>query len=362
MKIHFIIYPHGPSFRSGYQHQIVALAEGLTELGHSISGSENYWQISAAEPNFLIKKVNSSDLNEFDVVCFPSTHYDYQREGLLPKQLFSPNRNFTTIFIDDSDGFLTPGYMRQIREVDIVLKSHYNIFQDNPANFIPWAFGLSNRICEHAAQIAFWSRNKHILSNSRVNHGLRKSFEEIADEYFYPIYTKNNKTDSLSDSPTSDNDQLMWRQTGRRHYPSYFKRLGESLCCNAVGGYQVMRYVGGGKSIVNRISRRLDLRLQFLPSYVVQFDSWRFWESLISGCCTLHVDLEKYGCRLPVMPINGEHYLGLDLSCPEKTVAILDDYERLEKISSCGHEWSLRHYSPRATAMRLLSILIKMSS
>lgn len=360
MKIHFICYPQGPAESAGYQHEIVSLAEGLTELGASVSGSENYWRNSIEEGDYLIRKSSDIDLDQYQVVVFHSTFHDYRSENLLPKQLFSSDRKFKSVFIDSSDGFSTPGYRPEFNEIDLVLKSHFNRFLKHPKNFVPWAFGLTERMRKYSAPIVFDEREKRILANFRVKHPLRNKVEEIATKYYSSIFEKNEKIDPFDHDDLSDIDRLFWEQSGRRHYPSYYSRLGKSLLCNAVGGYLTKKtYVR--RDLFFRVISKFDRKLGILPHDIIyQFDSWRFWESLISGCCTIHIDLKKYGCVLPEMPINGEHYLGIDLSKPQSILPILRDLDRLKDISNNGMAWAEKHYAPKPTAKRFLDLIAEL--
>jgi hypothetical protein len=92
MNVYFYCYPHGPADRAGYEHEIVALAEGLIELGHTPKGNVNYWLKSTKQDDYLIKQYEPKDLNEFDVIVFSSVIYDYQRQDILPQNIFDANR------------------------------------------------------------------------------------------------------------------------------------------------------------------------------------------------------------------------------------------------------------------------------
>ncbi len=88
---------------------------------------------------------------------------------------------------------------------------------------------------------------------------------------------------------------------------------------------------------------------------IIQFDSWRFWESLAAGCLTFHFDFEKYGMTLPVMPENRVHYIGVDLNNIDETIGFIEQNpDRLAEIAANGRKWALEHYSPRPTAQRFL--------
>jgi hypothetical protein len=82
------------------------------------------------------------------------------------------------------------------------------------------------------------------------------------------------------------------------------------------------------------------------------------WESWALGCIPIHLDLEKYGFRLPVMPTNWEHYIGLDLANLEEEVErILSlSEDKLNEMSENGRNWAWKYYSPTAVAERVLSI------
>ncbi len=99
-------------------------------------------------------------------------------------------------------------------------------------------------------------------------------------------------------------------------------------------------------------------KLRLKTGTVIQFDSWRFWESLLAGCVTLHVDLEKYGAVFPVMPENWKHYIGIDLDDIEGSlVRIKENLPRFSEISRAGREWALANYNPKIVAERFLEII-----
>ncbi|WP_347237749.1 glycosyltransferase [Sphaerospermopsis sp. FACHB-1194] len=93
-------------------------------------------------------------------------------------------------------------------------------------------------------------------------------------------------------------------------------------------------------------------------STIVQWDSWRFWESLAAGCVTFHLDFDKYGLDIPVMPENWRHYIGIDLdNVPAAIDRIVDEPEILEKIALEGRRWAIENYSPVPTALRFLETI-----
>src|SRR6185437_16319539 len=328
--VYFFCYPHGPPDRAGYEHQIVCLAEGLRELGIPFFGNVDYWQEGNAPEDFLIRQDPYVSFRDANIVVFSSVMYRYESYHLLPRDLFNSKRSYRLIFIDWSDGVRTPGFRDEMRACDLVLKCHYNCKDVLPKNFRPWAFGLSIRILDHLSRKGQWRRDADILVNYRHNHSLRKRAVNEIIPLFEGILRENRTVESFDDvEGMTTKDRLFWLQTGRRHYPSY-RRLLASTACSCFGGL---------------------LR----EDRVYQFDSWRFWESLAAGACTFHIDLEKYGCVLPVMPINKVHYLGFNLESPACTVDMVrKNPALLRTIGEAGRAWALTNYSPRPVAERFL--------
>jgi hypothetical protein len=218
----------------------------------------------------------------------------------------------------------------------------------------PWAFGLSRRIIDAVANgTAAGSRFMTIVSNFRVPHPVRKR----ANNRFLPLLSPLFAVDANEDStpPDSAYERLMWEQSGRRHNPLYYARLMGSAACSSFGGYFVPAFSRSLDSLPLRAAFKIINGFSIATHSVAQFDSWRFWESLAAGCLTFHVDLARYGCALPVMPVNGTHYFGIDLArCRDEADRVLDSQARFSAIAASGQQWALEHYSPIATARRFL--------
>jgi len=149
---------------------------------------------------------------------------------------------------------------------------------------------------------------------------------------------------------------MQWVQTGKRHYSSYYKRLSQSVACACFGGFFVASCPKRQRHPLNRLLKRLITKGGLRTSTVEQWDSWRFWKALAAEAVAFHIDLEKYGAVLPVMPTNWKHYIGIDFDNVEAAIArITAEPELLEKISAAGREWVLEHYSPVPTALRFLA-------
>jgi hypothetical protein len=199
-------------------------------------------------------------------------------------------------------------------------------------------------------------------SSAVVNYGLAHGVRFAAAHSLVPLlngfWAIDGQLDSMRDESAGSDDKLFWEQSGRRHHPSYYKRLLQSQACLAFGGYFAPDFSRHLDSFALRCSFAIAQLLGLRTSAVVQFDSWRFWESLAAGCLTLHVDLDKYGCLLPVQPVNWKHYVGIDFQNLADDIRHLKDSKsRLQDIAEAGREWAVRHYSPRPTAERFLELL-----
>lgn len=355
-KIYFICHPQGPAENAGFEHQLISLAEGLQALGHLTFSNINYWKNSLEENDYLLRYHEGISYKDCDYVVFTSNIISSKLFELLPEDLFSKDRKYKLIFIDDSDGIYTPGFDKKFREVDYVLKCHYCKKYVYPSNFIPWQFGLSNRIIEAVAPLK--ERKNEILVNFRVKHLLREWAEKCFVQAVYNKLSPNASVDPFDAQSASETEKLFWKQTGRRHYTSYYKRLSESLACAAFGGYPDVWYLQGNFILI-RIYRKLRRMLKIPVHYnrIYQFDSWRFWESLVAGCCTFHVDFEKYGLVFPVMPVNGIHYVGIDFDkMDDFNKLVLEDRIPYTQIGINGRKWVLENYSPEKIAARFLEL------
>jgi hypothetical protein len=171
--------------------------------------------------------------------------------------------------------------------------------------------------------------------------------------------------DDLSKEPLDAFDALMWRQTGRRFSRRYYDRLMSSQAVACFCGDMIPaapfagadRYLaGGGKARLLRLVFEIADRFDPRPARAVQWDSFRFWETLAAGCAAINIDLDHYGVSVPVMPVNWTHYIGVNFARPAQAAErIGDDPGLLERVATAGRAWALEHYSPRALAARLLA-------
>ena len=342
-------------------HDFIALAEGFKDLGIVCYGDRNMYQHDIGG-EYLIKYDPSFSIENADIVSFHFLMFrkSKNRANKIIKEISTkPGRKYVTVFIDAADGLRTPGFYEGPKSCDIVLKSHFNSKYKYPSNFYPWQFGITNRILESVNPLPFKERNNSFLVNFRIKHQLRDyvnyQIKPIVENHLY----WDNNTNDIDNVNLSPEDLFHWKQTGGRHYPQYYQLLSSSVMCACYGGVFGIPW-GNYNKYTAKIARKInDVIKIYKWDRVRQWDSWRLWESWAAGCCVVHIDFDKYGCQLPVMPKNGEHYIGIDIDNLQKFENYLENISELSKIAENGQKFILEHYSPKAIATRLLDIYNK---
>jgi hypothetical protein len=348
-RFYFFLRPQGVPTDSGYQHCLVAIAEGLRQLDVPYSSNICYWREGAS---YLLNADSRVLPEDCEVVI---TSEEYERFGTLPKSLFSGGRK--TVFVDAADGWRTRTERKNYRQFNLVLRTHFNRCYRYPENVHPWAFGLTSRILAACADPKpFEQREKRMLVNFRVGQPVRK---EAAEKVLTKLAARFALDSSFDQPPEGKGlDTVYWEATGRRHYPTFFERLQTTMGCAALSGYFAPGVFGSTESIAERALYKLVSRLGKRTHTIMQFDSWRFWESMAAGCLTLQVDYGRYGCCLPAEPYSGVHYAGIDFESPKSVQFLLDsDLKTLAAVACAGRQWALENYSPVVTARRLLGLL-----
>lgn len=349
--VYFYCHRQGPPENAAYQHLVVCLAEGFSQLGVRYYSSEDYWRTSPDEDDFLLKRSREVMPADCSVVIVSSGIK--RHDAPLPAGLFHPRRKYITVYLDEED-ILSQELDADLAHFDFVFKAHYNYLCAYPSNFFPIAFGLSNRMLRELKAVpAPDERKRTIVESFRCKHDLRY----IVRERFNPLISRalsiDDTIDDISQAPDDSYGRLMWNQTGRRHNPCYYERLRNSIACSAFGGKFDLSWPRA------QWESHTDSDLSHLLSPILlQWDSWRFWESLAAGCVTFHVNLDEYGVQLPVMPVNWKHYVGIDLydmgSAVERLIA---EPSLLHDISSAGRAWAINNYSPIQVASRFLDTI-----
>lgn len=361
------------------QEDVNALAEGLRELGVPYSGSCDYWLQSTEPGDYLIRADPEVTADDCDIVVVsytwpswirPRVHKSVQRP--LPDGLFKPGRRYRTVYMDSHDGHRTISWEPEYRQFDLILRSKLNRRAWHPENMRPWVLGINRRILVATADPPpFTQRRATMLWNFGASHSYPHGTRVAAERAFLPSIRRfvsiDAYKDDLSVEPADPYEALMWRQTGFRYSRGYYERLKQAQAVACFCGDLIPpmpfrspeRYlVGGNKARLRRAFYESLSRFDPRPARWLQWDSFRFWETLCAGAVAFNLDLERYGVELPVMPTNWEHYIGIDLEAMDRTIERLRaEWDRLPEIAASGRAWAMEYYSPRVMAERFLDEL-----
>jgi len=374
MRVYFFAWDK----RDNYQNDIVQLAEGLEELCVSFSGSCDYWQKSTKVGDYLIRRDDSVQPEDCDIVVVTYSWFRYVRLGCtdqtkpMPAEIKVPRtkRKYATVYLDDNDGYATPALTKEFLSFDVVFRDKLNVRTWNPPNFRPWAIGIGRRVMSATSDAPpFSQRRRSIYVNYNASHPYIHSSRRRAIEELHPLLSGvldvyQPEFADLGDAPADPQARLWWEQTNKRHSPQYYERLKSCQACSAFCGELLppMPYsprifeIYGNKAELQKTFWRAAGRVDPRPERIISWDSFRFWETLAAGTVAFHVDLQKHGVQLPVMPENWKHYIGVDFRNLGRDVRrIRESHSLLEDVASAGHEWGLANYSPRATAERFLA-------
>jgi hypothetical protein len=345
-----------------YQHESVALCEGLQELGYEFFGADNYW-FEPERQTYLIKKAPenfSSDVNIYSTFYFRA----------FPAEIENVDYRKINIFIDREDGLYGEWGNPKLKKFHLILRTHYNKninYKYYNKNIYPWAFGLSNRIVN-----AIDSTNTNEIINRtylsfRLSHDLRsRAVNEMSPSFEkkYPVF--NSVTIDIENKKKkifSALDEQYWIQSGHRHDPEYYKLLNTSLFTYAFGGFLYLKPFATNR-IVRQLQHLTKLKKNIFGEnpknyFINQFDSWRLWESFYANSCPIHMDFDYWDWILPVMPQNKIHYWGVEGFDFKKSAEVLIQLNEKDilKITKAGKQWSLENYSSKAVAKRLIEMI-----
>lgn len=373
MRFFFYIAPH-----EVYNDAAIYLAEGLRELGVSFTSNRDFWQLEPAGGDWLFRHDPGIRPTECDVIVLSTYWFNYidpatfrATGAAMPAGLTNAGRRHRLILLDPDDGYKTTSWRPEFRAFDLVLRPKYNRRTFNHPNTVPWVLGMASRVLRATiGGPTFADRARVIVQNFGFTHGYVHGARRAAIERLMPrlatVWPLDTRQTPADEVPTDPWAELMWRQSEKKHNPGYYDQLRQSQCVACFCGDFVpglpfdpsSSLAGGGKARLRlRFYRGLS-RLLGRTDRIIQWDSWRFWETLAAGSVALHVDLEKYGVELPVMPVNWTHYIGFDFEHLERDVArfFALDTAALGRIAAAGRQWALEHYAPVAAARRVIAL------
>lgn len=343
-----------PNANTDYQHCTIALAEGLVALGHTCYGNVDYWQ-SYPDAPFLIQTHHEIKNHEAIII---SSHWllKQDRNSILETL---PTHIPVFLMADMQEEIFNVLHLPNLQCFEKILLAGYVSSYDYPNNVVPWAFGLSNRIIEMTQKYERGEKTPSLLYNFRMGHTSRALVEKYMLSSFATMFEINRNIDNTLG--TSAYDMLMDKQTGRRHYPSYYKTLARTNAIASFGGYFSAAISKNRFAMMNRVAFKLIRAMGHTSHTLIQHDSWRWWEGLAAGCLSFHVDFDECGVVYPVPFKNFKHYIGVPLRFfkPHRSKDFIDflPREKFESIRKQGRDFALQHYAPISVAKRFLNFL-----
>jgi len=311
------VYFH--SLSNWLSHICLCLADGLNQLGIPVFSNIE----AQVTPNFKLGNAQGMVPNNAALIIVDIQENEVTKKGFMNIGFFHPHILFFSMSDSIGTVYMTDGA--------ILFCTHENKFRRIHGKRFPWVFGVSSFMIEEAEKKKTDRRQNVVLRNFRPSEN--QSVRDSLDMILLPHIEKYFKVDCKIGS-------------------DHFERLASYIGCLAYGGHFRMDITRHGLYSDDPTATFF----KYLKEpVIIRWDSWRLWESLICGCLTFHLDFDKYGFMLPVMPENWKHYIGLNLEDIKGDVErLMDERDKIPEIAENGRTWALAHYSPLATAKRFL--------
>ncbi len=318
-----------------FSYVATCLADGLNQLGIPVFANCNYTEPLVTDFCF----VQSADPQQRNQAACVVVDLQDTRQYLHQIVRFEPPHPCTFLLCmqDEAGTFCADG-------MTAMLAAHENRFWRLQGVRIPIGFGLSSAMIRKTSGFdANKPRTDRILYNFRPS--LNQHLRAALDLSLLPRLEKLLAVHREQTAPGRWNDE-------------YYRLLGSSLGCLAYGGTFGQDFSQNDYLMQNERFRTFMgcIDIQRDP-VVLRWDSWRFWEALVSGCLAIQLDFNLYGFELPVMPVNWQHYVGLNLADLDLDLErMIDERVRLHEIAWNGRQWAIEHYSPVAVARRFVAV------
>lgn len=330
------IYSRGVYFladSSTFSYAATCLADGLHQMGVPILANIDYGDLLITD--FRFEKCDDISMRE-NAYCLLVDLQDTRQYYEQMIRLDTPYARTVVLCTQDEVGnFCIDG-------ADAFLCTHENRYRKLAGIRLPIGFGLSSAMIRKSLNLLpNEPRSEGFVYNFRpsLNQNLRASLDLVllpVMRQHFPVYNDTPRVGRWNDD--------------------YFRLLRGSLGCLAYGGTFEQDFSKNEYFLLNEQFRTFTSYVErYRETILLRWDSWRFWEALVFGCVTIHLDFEEYGFMLPVMPENWKHYVGINLADVRRDVErLMDERHRLPEIAWNGHQWAIEHYSPISVAKRFL--------
>lgn len=315
-------------------HFTGCLVEGLLDLGIPVKTNAER----------VTSRPTSMPLPGFDLGTLhsdPVTGFDVYLVDISAQNTFAPLTGIEPAMV----GYITTSDISAFCEVP----NPYRLFSAHESRHAvkagkrsPIAFGIANRLLEQMANVpAMPERDGVALHSFRPT--LQQGVRALLDLTFIPALERHLPVKHIN-VPAGP----------------YQTALMNTSVCLAYGGDFYSPIMGNTWFEQNQPDVYKHHSFEHVENAaVLRWDSWRFWESLVAGCVTVHLDFEACGFHLPVMPEPWVHYVPVDLSdLKGSSEALWNARDSWADIAARGRKWAIEHYAPAPTAKRVLKTLL----
>lgn len=325
------IYVYAPD--QTLTHFSGCLVDGLLNLGIPVKTNATTFTsrpVSMPLQGVDLKELNSEPLTGFSAYLVDvSTHNAFiPFEGVEPAPVGYITTSDISVFCD-------------VPEPHIAFVAHDSRNAVKPGRRIPIGFGLPDQLVERTdSRTPFDSRPQVAQRSFRPT--LHQGVRALLDMAFVPALEKHLPVENVNSPPGE-----------------YLQNLMNAAMCLCYGGDFYSPIMGNTWFKKNQPDVYAHHLFDHVESAaVLRWDSWRFWEALTAGCVAVHLDFEKYGFNLPIMPEPWVHYAPIDLAdLAGSADAIWDRRDSWPDIAKQGRAWAIKHYTPTPTATRVLQSL-----
>lgn len=357
-----------------YCPEAIQLADGFRDMGWNVVGNINYWK---RDDGFLIPEATQNEHVNLVIMDHRFVHHTKSwviqghvltdKEAEAPRVLLERQCGQEQFPQWNRDGWL--GFF------DLILATDRTAHHPLHLKIAPWQIGVIQEVIDSIVESKGAPTSDSVLCNFRVGHDVRGRLTR-------DIEVGLSASDGLSFIQAFDvlgdqcgaKEKVLNEKSGGRFNPAYLERISAHLAVLAYGGYLMVKpfeYTSmdaEGNFLLpfkTRLERKVRRTLHGSKPegarhhVAFQWDSFRWWETLVAGCAPIALDFDYWGLSLPVLPVEGEHYIGikeLDGRLVAEKLSNIPKEEYL-RIGQAGRAWFEEHYSPTAQAMRLLDEL-----